>query len=216
MKSRTGVLLCALTFACTAPVWLRDDRPPVRSISIHPRASPARPVSSLPSSPAGPSAPAPAENDPRAAFLQLKKQSPGRADDHLALSAFREWAAADFSAAFDEAERHPPGRLREELFGALALVVARSQPAAAAEMTERDMTPGAVRTETAISVLHQWALADLEQAAGWAATFSRGPERERAIRELEGIAVSFFPRTALHASSGEGADGRAVLPQTVE
>jgi hypothetical protein len=224
MKRRTGVLLCALTLACAALVPVRDARTPVRSVSIHPPARIETPLSA--SRPPAHSenqdnvratpAPVPAENDPRATFLYLKKHGSGRADAHLALSAFRQWAGTDFTAAFDEAERHPPGRVREELFGALALVVAQASPSAAAEMTERDMAPGPVRTETALSILHHWAVADLEQAARWAATFPPGPGRERAIRELEGIAVSFFPRAALHAHSGERTDGRAVLPQTVE
>lgn len=203
MKRRTGALLFALACACAALVSMRDARPPVRSLSHPPpvRGEPplvvARPpAASENSAPARAiTPPAPSENDPRATFLYLKKQGSGRADTHLALSAFRQWAGENFTAAFDEAESQPPGRLREELFGALALVVAQASPAEAAAMVERDMVPSLVRTETTMSILHLWAHSDLERAAAWAATFPRGPDRERAIRELEGFVASFFPRT---------------------
>lgn len=199
-----------------AALWvMHDTRTPVHSVSVHPYASltpdnTPRPMPAWTEQPAPASTtPVPseesqaarantlslwAEKDPRAAFLYLKKHDGGRADVHLMLAAFRQWACVDFSAAFDEAEQHPAGLAREELFGALALIVAQASPAEAAAMTERDMGPGPVRTETALSILHHWALADIEQAIVWAATFPRGPERERAIRELEGLSVSFFPR----------------------
>ncbi|MET0262517.1 MAG: hypothetical protein ABW223_06445 [Rariglobus sp.] len=137
-----------------------------------------------------------AETDPRAAFLYLTRHGSGQADTYLSHVYFRQWAARDFTAAFDHAERQPTGAPREELFGALALLVVRANPAEAAAMTEQDMRPGPVRTETAISILHQWALADLERAASWATTFPEGPERERALREIDGLVASFPIQTS--------------------
>lgn len=220
MKRRTGVLIFVIVLACVVLKTMRETHTPVRSVSVPTPVlieQPGPVVSTLPDSenrkivpPSAP--PLSAEENPRATFLHLIKHGIGRSDTHRALSAFRQWAGIDFAAAFDEAERQPPGIAREELFGSLALIVAQASPAEAAAMAEQDMVPGPVRMETALSILHQWAVTDLEQAAVWAATFPQGPQRERAIRELEGVAVSFFPRTETDVGSRERADGRSVLP----
>lgn len=134
-----------------------------------------------------------AETDPRAAFLHLAGEAAGlageagAADRHRADQLFRRWAARDVSAAFDHAERQPPGARREVLFGLLALVVAEADPAEAALIAAQDMRPGPERAETVIAVLHQWARRDLPRAADWADSFPRGALRDRALDEIAGF-----------------------------
>lgn len=227
LKRRTGACV-VIGLVLTAAVWaLHDARVPVPSVSSCPRSTPARrtpPHEEIAGSPVHSPGDAAAlimadahtnpadrqaartnslarqaEADPRSAFLHLRKHGVGASDAHLSLVFFRQWASADFSAAFDHADRHPAGPRRDELMGALALIVAQANPAEAAAMTELDMAPGPVRAETAISVLHQWALIDIETAIKWAGTFPQGPERERAIREVAGLAVNFPPTGAAGA-----------------
>jgi hypothetical protein len=141
---------------------------------------------------------APAETEPRIVFLDLKAQVVSEADRYHCGIFFRQWAGRDFVAALDCAERQPAGRWREEMFGWLALVIARVDPAEAATMTERDMKPGPVRNETVIAILHQWAHIDLARAAAWADSFARGPFRDRALDEVAGFMSDVPPVRSLN------------------
>lgn len=131
---------------------------------------------------------APGESESAAAeFLDLKSRCTGEADRYRCGLFFRQWADRDFAAALACADRQPAGPWREDMFGWLALVVARLSPAEAATMADRDMKPGSVRNETAIAILHQWARTDLARAAAWADSFPRGPFRDRALDEVAGF-----------------------------
>jgi len=128
-----------------------------------------------------------AETDPHSAFLHLKAHGFGEADHYRCGLLFRQWADRDFAAAFDCAERQSSVKWREEMLGWLALVVAQSNPAEAAAIADRDMKPGPVRTETSISILHQWARTNLARAAAWADSFPQGAFRDRALDEVAGF-----------------------------
>ncbi|CAM3048498.1 hypothetical protein [Rariglobus hedericola] len=128
-----------------------------------------------------------AETAPRIAFLDLKSQVVSEADRYRCGILFRQWADRDFAAALECADRQPAGPWREEMFGWLALVVARLNPAEAATMADRDMKPGLVRNETVISILHLWARTDLARATTWADSFPPGAFRDRALDEVAGF-----------------------------
>ncbi|MDF3056382.1 MAG: hypothetical protein K0R17_597 [Rariglobus sp.] len=129
----------------------------------------------------------------RVAFLHLKTHGFSDADRYRCGILFRRWAELDFTAAFECADRQASGIWREEMLGWLALVVARLSPAEAAVIVDRDMQPGVVRAETAISILHQWARTDLAQAAAWADSFPQGPLRDRALDEVAGFLSTVPP-----------------------
>jgi hypothetical protein len=129
----------------------------------------------------------PAETAPCTAFPELKSQAVSEADRYRRGILFRQWAERDFAAALDRADRQPAGPWREEMFGWLAMVLARLNPAEAAMMADRDMKPGPVRNETVISILHLWARTDLVRATAWADSFPQGPFRERALDEVAGF-----------------------------
>ncbi len=133
------------------------------------------------------SRPAPAETEPRTAFLDFKSQVVSEADRYRSGILFRQWADRDFAAALERADSEPAGPSREEMFGWLAMVVARLNPAEAATMADRDMKPGPVRNETVISILHLWARTDLVRATSWADSFPQGPFRDRALDEVAGF-----------------------------
>lgn len=141
---------------------------------------------------------APAETESRVAFLDLKSQVVSEADRYRCGLFFRQWADRDFAAALACADRQPAGRWREEMFGWLALMVARLSPAEAATMADRDMKPGPVRNETVIAILHQWAHTDLARAAAWADSFPRGPFRDRALDEVAGFMSDVPPVRSLN------------------
>lgn len=131
-----------------------------------------------------------AEDDPRAALLAAEKLSSAPDSIHVRGVIFQRWAGRDFAAALAHADALPAGPAREEMFGRLALVLAESLPAEAAAIVARDMAPGPARTEAAMSVLHRWSLAEPAAAARWVAAFPAGPLRERAERELTGLAAA--------------------------
>jgi hypothetical protein len=60
----------------------------------------------------------------------------------------------------------------------------------AAQLIIADLPPGPKQTEAAISVLHKWALQDVDGAAAWAEQFPAGPLRDRALNELSAIRKS--------------------------
>lgn len=93
----------------------------------------------------------------------------------------------DLRAAFEAADREAPGPMREEMFGRFSLRLAKSMPAEAAAIVEKDMAAGAERDEAAIAVIHQWALNDLVGAQAWAKTFTEGPLKTRAMKEIAGV-----------------------------
>ena len=69
----------------------------------------------------------------------------------------------------------------------VAFIGSQSDPVDAARIVAEEMTPGQRQTEAAISVLHQWALRDLDGAATWAFAFPEGALRQRAMDEIKGV-----------------------------
>lgn len=98
-----------------------------------------------------------------------------------------QWAGQDFRAARKWALGKPAGRERNELIARVAYVWSNLQPAAAAEFVVQEIPPGAVQTEAAISILHQWALRNFAAAATWVDDFPDGEIRDRAVQELAGV-----------------------------
>jgi hypothetical protein len=99
----------------------------------------------------------------------------------------QQWAVADVPSALAWATNQPAGEQRDECMARVALVYSRSVPADAARLVVEQIPPGAVQTESAMMVLHQWATQDLAAAASWVDAFPDGPLRVRAVAELEGI-----------------------------
>jgi hypothetical protein len=97
-----------------------------------------------------------------------------------------QWASADLSSAREWTELQPASEFRSELVARIGFAIAQDNPASAAEYVLRQIDDGPVRTEAAISVLHQWILKDPSAARSWAEGFPAGDLRDRALRELDG------------------------------
>jgi hypothetical protein len=92
----------------------------------------------------------------------------------------QQWAQKDLPAAREWAVAKPTGDEKNELLERVAYVWASSDPANAARLVIEKMSPGSAQTEAAISVLHQWALQNFDDAAAWVdlfpkAKFASGP-----------------------------------------
>lgn len=98
-----------------------------------------------------------------------------------------QWAQQDLRAAHAWVLAKPEGDGRNELAARVGFVWSASEPASAAEFVVREIPPGSAQTEAAISVLHQWALRNFDDAAAWVELFPEGEIRNRAINELAGI-----------------------------
>lgn len=193
-----GLTLCLA--ACEKPVARAPRAAPPSPAPVpafSDAAGPPRPPFYPVSPPASARAPAPpsqkhdlaslaalAETDPRAALLAADTTDLGGAAPYIRGNLLQQWAARDFSAALAHADFQPPGAIREEMFGRLALVLAKSLPREAAAIVADDMAPGEIRAEAAISVLHHWLREDPSAAAGWAAAFPPGPLCDRALAEV--------------------------------
>lgn len=201
LATAAGFVLCLAACRPAAPSSDGAARPFLAGTTDAPSVR-ASPSSAPPPSPAA-ATPAPSpvrsaaeklvalsETDPRAALLASAGRNPGPSATYLRGNFLQLWAQRDFTAAFAYADNLPPGIEREEMLGRLALVLAESLPAEAADVVAADMAPGPTRDEAAISVVHRWALAEPAAAEGWASAFPAGPLRERALREVAGVLVA--------------------------
>jgi hypothetical protein len=100
-----------------------------------------------------------------------------------------QWASRDFAAAHDWVLLQEAGNWRDELVARVAFAGSQTNPDAAARIVVEEMAPGPTQTEAAISVLHQWALRDLDAASAWASNFPAAIHA-RALAEIEGIRLS--------------------------
>lgn len=100
-----------------------------------------------------------------------------------------QWAGQDLPGAALWIQQLPAGEQRSQMLQRLAYVQAKTEPAAAATLVIEQIPPGPIQDEAAITVLHQWALRDPGSAAAWIGQFPPGSLRERAERELRGIAA---------------------------
>jgi len=134
-----------------------------------------------------------AERDPPEAVILASDTRGSSTHPGLLENLVGQWATHDLQASYEWVLEQQPGELRDALMARVAFAGSLSDPAAAARIVTDEMTPGQKQTEAAISVLHQWALRDLNAAASWAFAFPEGPLRQRAVAEIEGVRKT--PRT---------------------
>jgi hypothetical protein len=131
-----------------------------------------------------------AQSDPRRAVQVSIDTGLCDTDAGLLENLTAQWASNDFSAAHDWVRQQDAGGWRDDLVARVAFAGSQSDPASAARLVVAEMAPGPKQNEAAISVLHQWALRDLDAAATWAETFPEGELRTRALGEIAGIRLS--------------------------
>ena len=129
-----------------------------------------------------------AETDPAAAVRMREPFVPDSVPNVALEGMMQQWAEKDLSAALAWTLARPQNGQREELIARLAFVEAQSNPAEAARLAVEQITPGPPQDEAVMSVLHQWALLDFAATSGWVGQFPEGPLRDRAVKELAGIA----------------------------
>jgi hypothetical protein len=100
----------------------------------------------------------------------------------------QKWAFKNLPAAMDWVEQQPGGEIRDNLIERIAIVQSETVPDAAARLVVKQIPPGPTQAEAVISVVHQWGLRDLAGAAAWVNLFPDEEFKERAVKELEGIA----------------------------
>jgi hypothetical protein len=104
-------------------------------------------------------------------------------------SIVEQWANTDFEKAADWVSELPGGKLRENTLSRIALVVAKTSPAEAAEIVSTSLAAGPVQDEAAIGVLYQWLRQDPEAARQWVDMFPEGKLKARARAEILGMAA---------------------------
>jgi hypothetical protein len=100
----------------------------------------------------------------------------------------QKWAASDMSSAITYVSRQPSGEMKDEMISRLAPIIATKYPDLAGQIVSQRMAPGPAQTEAAMSVLYQWALQDPDGATAWAKAFPSGALKERALKEIAGLA----------------------------
>jgi hypothetical protein len=98
-----------------------------------------------------------------------------------------QWASADLDSARQWAEMQPASEFRSELVARIGFAMAQDDPASAADYVLRGCSDRLVTDEALISVLHQWALKDLDAARTWTKAFTKGKIRDQALQDFSGV-----------------------------
>ncbi len=130
-----------------------------------------------------------AQTNAAQAMFKAEQYGLGATSGNMLENLLQQWGGQDFYSAANWAKQQPEGEQRDQMLSRLAIVQSATAPAEAVQLVVDQIPPGPVQTEAAISVLHQWALHDLEGARSWAELFPAGPVRDRANTELANIAT---------------------------
>jgi|GEM_PF-1287000 hypothetical protein len=126
-----------------------------------------------------------AESNPAEAVALAEKYAPD--DTYLLENLVFQWADRDEWAARTYALARPIGEERDRMLARVALKLAQQDPVEAARLVSQEVTPGDIQNEAAMSVVHQWALRNPDQALAWVQLFPEGDLRNRALTEVENI-----------------------------
>lgn len=120
--------------------------------------------------------------------VNLAKQCPALKSDAPVLPALvQQWAEKDYSSAVTWTANQPAGATRDQMFARIALVESKTNPQQAGLLVTTQIPPGPVQEDSALSVLHQWAVNDPSGALDWVETFPDGPLKNRALSDLSGF-----------------------------
>ena len=130
-----------------------------------------------------------AETDPADAVNLAQTLNMGEQPGAIMPNLVQQWATTDFQSAFDWVNNQAASEERNDLTTRIAYVLSQTQPADAAGLVMDQIPPGSTQDEAVMTVLNQWGNQNLIAATDWVKQFPDGPLRERAVRELEGIAA---------------------------
>jgi hypothetical protein len=130
-----------------------------------------------------------AEKDPQQAVAVAAQHNLNTAPGAIMEDLVQQWAARDLPSAMEWIKEFPAGEQRDNMYARLALVQSKTAPEEAAEMVVRQIPPGPIQDEAAMSVVHQWATHDMAGATAWVERFPPGAFHDRAEKELAGIAA---------------------------
>lgn len=126
-----------------------------------------------------------AETDPARA-VELAERYGGNCTNLLENLVFQ-WSERNEPEARAYALAKPAGEERDRLLARVALSRAKTEPAEAAKFVVAEMSPGDTQNEAVMSVLHQWALREPNQALAWVQLFPESDLRSRALTEVQNL-----------------------------
>jgi hypothetical protein len=128
-----------------------------------------------------------AQSDPAMAVSMAQQLCLDQGQGAVMENLIQQWAGQDLIAAYSWAQEQLPSEEKDELMMRIAFVYSQTDPADAAQLVSEQIAPGQTQTEATMTVLHQWALQDMQGAVAWAQLFPAGTLRERAMNELNGM-----------------------------
>ena len=128
-----------------------------------------------------------AQSDPATALFMAQQLHLNQGQGAVIENLVQQWAAQDVSAAYIWAQAQPTAEEKNGFMARIAFVQAQTDPADAARLVVEQITPGQTQAEAVMTVLHQWALQDMQEANTWAQLFPAGALRDRAMNELNGM-----------------------------
>lgn len=128
-----------------------------------------------------------AQGDPRQAIQLADQKDLGKLPGGILQNLVQQWAAKDLDSAVAWVNERPAGKEKDQMLSRVAMVLAETSPAKAAQMVVDQIPAGDTQTEAVISVVYQWANRDLPGARAWVERFPEGQLRDRALNELKGV-----------------------------
>jgi hypothetical protein len=101
----------------------------------------------------------------------------------------QQFASQDLPGALAWAGNYA-GEDKDNLVAQIALAEVKTDPAESALIISRQISPGRVQNETALSIVNQWAQTDIAAVTCWVDEFPAGELHDQAIAQIDRIAAS--------------------------
>jgi hypothetical protein len=101
----------------------------------------------------------------------------------------QKWAARNYAATLAWVRQQPASDLRDHLITRVAMARCDTAPPEAALLVAQEITSESIQDEAVIAIVHQWGRSDSKSARIWVDEFPDCMLKQRAKRELEGIAA---------------------------
>ena len=137
-----------------------------------------------------------ARTHPMEAMKLAIEMAPGAGRDELVAHTANQWASSAPKEAGDWASKIPDVAVRELVLSGIATVWGQTDPALAASLALKSISPGKAQDDAVIGIVQRWAQEKPLEAASWVTQFPEGSLRETALENLLSLWVDDKPEEA--------------------
>jgi hypothetical protein len=130
-----------------------------------------------------------AQADPKSAIQILEQQGiEGDRRKVMLGNLAQQLASQDLPGALAWAGNYA-GADKDDLVAQIALAESKIDPAESALIVARQISPGTVQNETALSIINQWSQTDVAAVTSWVAEFPAGELHDQAVAQINRVAA---------------------------